>query len=46
MAQYERLHMKAAMQSDLLGDPTPEAMTRELMLSELVNSLEALGSAS
>lgn len=44
--EYERLHMKAAMQSDLLGDPTPEAMTRELMLSELVNSLEALGSAS
>jgi hypothetical protein len=38
--------MKAAMQADLLGDPTPDTMTRELMLSELVASLEALGGGS
>jgi SNF2 family DNA or RNA helicase len=44
--EYERLHMKAAMQADLLGDPTPDTMTRELMLSELVASLEALGGGS
>lgn len=45
-SEYERLHTKAAMQADLLGDPTPDTMTRELMLSELVASLEALGGGS
>lgn len=44
--EYERLHMKAAMQADLLGDPTPEIMTRELMLSELMATLTSLGVGS
>lgn len=45
-AEYERLHRKAAMQADLLGDPRRETMSRELMLTELISSLEALESAS
>jgi SNF2 family DNA or RNA helicase len=44
--EYERLHRKAAMQADLLGDPTSETITREMMLSELVASLTALGGAA
>ncbi len=41
--EYERLHTKAAMQADLLGDPRTEKLTRELMLDELMASLESLG---
>lgn len=41
--EYERLHAKAAMQADLLGDPRPNVLTRQLILDELLSSLTALG---
>ncbi len=44
--EYERLHMKAAMQADLLGDPTPDSLSREMMLDELLTSLRSLGATS
>lgn len=44
--EYERLHAKAALQADLLGDPTPDTMTREMMLGELVASLASVGHES
>lgn len=44
--EYARLHTKAAMQADLLGDPRPDSLTREMVLEELLASLEALGGAS
>lgn len=43
--EYERLHHKAAMQADLLGDPSSQALTRGMMLDELLASLDALGSS-
>lgn len=38
-AEYLRLKTKAAAQADLLGDPTPELFTREMMLDELLAGL-------
>ena len=43
--EYERLHRKAAMQADLLGDPSSQAFTRGMMLDELLASLDALSRA-
>jgi SNF2 family DNA or RNA helicase len=44
--EYARLHRKAAMQADLLGDPRPNSLTRELVLDELLASLDVLGGSS
>lgn len=41
--EYARLHHKAAMQADLLGDPEPTHTSRTMMLDELLTSLDRIG---
>lgn len=42
-AEYRRLREKAALQADLLGDPSSQRVTRAMALEDLVSSLDRLG---
>ncbi|MBG6055292.1 SNF2 family DNA or RNA helicase [Salinibacterium sp. CAN_S4] len=43
--EFERLKQKAMRQADLLGDPELERFSREMMLAELLASLDEIGAS-